>query len=346
MEMFHWMRLRGHGRASSLLLLAVAALAFTASACGDDSEDDSDPNAAYATVRRYEGVTDPAEAGRRVAAGFVPLISDIPGFIAYFWVDAGNGVMFSTSVFRDRAGAEQSNVTARDWVRENLAPLLPNPPQITAGPVVARKENATTATMYATVRRYEGAIDPPEVARRVREGFLPIISGIDGFVAYYFLDAGAGVMLSTSVFRDQAGALQSNAAAADWVRQNLAPLLPNPPQITAGNVVAHAPVAPSDPCAPSASFEQCRSATNEAACTQSGGTWAQVGRGGLTCQCPTGQGNCPCTDSDQCLARCVSLSTSGDACRQVSSGFCAAQSPFPGCVCTLDRLGANVLCVD
>jgi hypothetical protein len=41
------------------------------------------------------------------------------------------------------------------------------------------------------------------------------------------------------VFRDQAGAEQSSAAAADWVRENLAPLLPNPPQITAGDVVAH-----------------------------------------------------------------------------------------------------------
>jgi hypothetical protein len=27
----------------------------------------------YATVRRYEGITDPAEVGRRVREGFVPL---------------------------------------------------------------------------------------------------------------------------------------------------------------------------------------------------------------------------------------------------------------------------------
>ncbi len=47
----------------------------------------------YAAVRRYEGVTDPGEAGRRVAEGFVPLLKDIPGFVAYYWVDAGGGVM-------------------------------------------------------------------------------------------------------------------------------------------------------------------------------------------------------------------------------------------------------------
>jgi hypothetical protein len=91
----------------------------------------------YATVRRYEGVTDPDEAGRLVKEGFVPLLSQIPGFVAYYWVDAGGGVMVSTSVFEDESGARDSNRRAADWVRENLAPLLPNAPQITAGEVVA-----------------------------------------------------------------------------------------------------------------------------------------------------------------------------------------------------------------
>jgi hypothetical protein len=93
----------------------------------------------HATVRRYEGVTDPSEAGRRVNEGFVPLISKVPGFVAYYWVDAGGGVMISTSVFQDQSGAEESNKRAADYVRENLASLLPKPPQITAGEVVAYK---------------------------------------------------------------------------------------------------------------------------------------------------------------------------------------------------------------
>ena len=93
----------------------------------------------YVTVRRYEGVTDPSEAGRRVNEGFLPLISEIPGFVAYYWVNAGSGVMVSTSVFQDQSGAEESNRTAADYVRQHLAPLLPNPAQITAGEVVASK---------------------------------------------------------------------------------------------------------------------------------------------------------------------------------------------------------------
>jgi hypothetical protein len=93
----------------------------------------------YAAVRRYEGVTNPSEAARRVNEGFVSLISQIPGFVAYYWVDAGGGVMISTSVFQDQASAEESNRRAADYVRQNLVSALPNPPQITAGEVVAYK---------------------------------------------------------------------------------------------------------------------------------------------------------------------------------------------------------------
>ncbi|BDM74538.1 hypothetical protein HEK616_80250 (plasmid) [Streptomyces nigrescens] len=91
----------------------------------------------YAAVRRYEGVTDPAAAGRIVREGFVPLMRQVPGFVAYYWIDAGNGVMVSISIFHDQAGAEQSVSTAAEFVRDNLATLMPNPPQVTAGEVVA-----------------------------------------------------------------------------------------------------------------------------------------------------------------------------------------------------------------
>ena len=91
----------------------------------------------YATVRRYDGVTDVREATRRVNEGFIQIVREIPGFVAYYWIDAGGGVMTSMSIFQDRASAEESNARAADYVRENLVAVLPNPPQITAGEVVA-----------------------------------------------------------------------------------------------------------------------------------------------------------------------------------------------------------------
>ena len=92
----------------------------------------------YAAVRRYEGVTDRAEVARLVEEGFVPLVRQVPGFVAFYWIDAGNGVVASTSVFQDQAGVEESTLRASNFVRDNLASLLPAPPQITAGEVVAR----------------------------------------------------------------------------------------------------------------------------------------------------------------------------------------------------------------
>ena len=95
-------------------------------------------NSAYLTVRRYDGVTDSKEAARRVKEEFIPMISKLPGFISYYWVDEADGVMVSVSVYETREAEEESNRIAADFVKKHIAPLLPNPPQITAGQVVAR----------------------------------------------------------------------------------------------------------------------------------------------------------------------------------------------------------------
>ena len=93
----------------------------------------------YATVRRYEGVSDPSEVGRLVDEGWLPIISEMPGFVAYYMVDAGDGVIVSTSIFEHKDAEEQSNWRAGQFVAQREASLLPNPPQITAGEVVAHK---------------------------------------------------------------------------------------------------------------------------------------------------------------------------------------------------------------
>jgi hypothetical protein len=93
----------------------------------------------YAAVRRYEGVTDPQKVAQVAQEGFVPIISEMPGFVAWYLVDAGEGVMVTTSVFEHKDAEEQSTFRAGEFIAENLAPLMPNPPQITAGEVEAYK---------------------------------------------------------------------------------------------------------------------------------------------------------------------------------------------------------------
>jgi hypothetical protein len=93
----------------------------------------------YVAVRRYEGVTYPQRVAQLVDEGFVPIISELPGFVAHYLVDAGDGVTVSTSVFEHKDAEEQSTFLAGEFVAEHLATLLPNPPQITAGEVLAYK---------------------------------------------------------------------------------------------------------------------------------------------------------------------------------------------------------------
>jgi hypothetical protein len=94
--------------------------------------------------------------------------------------------------------------------------------------------------MFAAIRRYHTDPDSvSEVARRVNEGFLPLISEMSGFVAYLALDAGQGEYGTLSVFEDQASAEESNRVAEEWVAENLRELLPSPPDYAAGEVVAY-----------------------------------------------------------------------------------------------------------
>ena len=91
--------------------------------------------------------------------------------------------------------------------------------------------------MYATVRRYAsdgGLVDAiVENEAEVRD----LLTGIDGFRAYYILRAPDGSAASVSVYDDAAGAEASNTAAAGWVRDNLPELAAaGPPEITAGDV--------------------------------------------------------------------------------------------------------------
>jgi hypothetical protein len=94
--------------------------------------------------------------------------------------------------------------------------------------------------MHVAMRQYQvapGSVD--EITRGVNEGLLPIIKDVYGFQAYYAVDAGGGRIASVSVFEDRAGAEESTRLAADYIRQNMASLFPNPPEVLQGEVVVH-----------------------------------------------------------------------------------------------------------
>ena len=92
--------------------------------------------------------------------------------------------------------------------------------------------------MFASIRR--GDVVPgaaPEIAQRVEESFLPMISGEPGFLAYYFVSAPDDQAVAITIFEDREGAEASSRKAVEWVKENIASLVPSPLQITEGEVL-------------------------------------------------------------------------------------------------------------
>jgi hypothetical protein len=100
----------------------------------------------HATVRRYEGIdqTKKDELTRKVGESLMPTLSKLPGFNGYFLIESGNGVFTSVGLFDTSAEGDESTRVAASWVRdEKLEMILPNPPKVTAGEVIAHKTNGT-----------------------------------------------------------------------------------------------------------------------------------------------------------------------------------------------------------
>jgi hypothetical protein len=88
----------------------------------------------YGAIRTYR-VTDAEELSHRVRDEFVPMVRDVPGFIAYYIVDHGGGAISSITICEDREGVEESTTRAADWVSERAAPLIESGPEIRIGEI-------------------------------------------------------------------------------------------------------------------------------------------------------------------------------------------------------------------
>ena len=95
----------------------------------------------HATIRRYEGVdtTRINELVRKVDETFVPQIRELPGFAGYFLIEADNGVLSSIRLFETPEQMNESTKLVSNWISdENISRVIPNPPEITRGKVVAQ----------------------------------------------------------------------------------------------------------------------------------------------------------------------------------------------------------------
>ena len=91
----------------------------------------------YAAIRQGKAKAGMAEElARRIKEGAIPIISDVPGFQAYYVIYAPDDTVTAISIFNDYAGAEESNKRGLVWIEQNLTPLLVGPATATSGPVI------------------------------------------------------------------------------------------------------------------------------------------------------------------------------------------------------------------
>ena len=96
----------------------------------------------HVTIRRYDAIdrTRISELVEETEVCLIPRMSKLPGFIGYYLIEAGNGVVASINFFDTAAHAEESSRVVCDWLREKrLKTALPNPAHVTFGEVVARE---------------------------------------------------------------------------------------------------------------------------------------------------------------------------------------------------------------
>ena len=93
----------------------------------------------YSSIRRYTTNPDDAVAIIELIkqSNIEERIGTLPGFLAYYIINCGDGVLLTINVFEELADAEQSDTIAAEWVKEFVLPnhSLP-PPEITIGKVV------------------------------------------------------------------------------------------------------------------------------------------------------------------------------------------------------------------
>ncbi len=218
--------------------LDIAALAAVNDGANliDDMMDDS----VFVSIRVYDGV-DPIyhdELVRLADEGFLPIMRESEGFVGYNLLPAGD-MLAAISLFDTAEEASASNEAARDFVAENLAPLLPNAPTIAEGQIdvmyVADGDSMmmdeSMSSLYASLRIYQvNNMQNLEESNNLAKAYLlPALQEAGGLFSYYSLSDGIDTIAGLNIYESEANALAANDIAAAFVSDNMMDWLPDDP---------------------------------------------------------------------------------------------------------------------
>ena len=95
----------------------------------------------HAVIRRYKvRLGTVASAAQHAETSLLPEMNQLPGFVAYYLLDAGDSVLASISVCETRDGADAAAALAAEWFRSDWPSFKLIPPEITDGEVLVHAE--------------------------------------------------------------------------------------------------------------------------------------------------------------------------------------------------------------
>lgn len=217
----------------------------------DDMMMGDDMSALYASLRIYD-VPDMGNleaANELVKAYLLPALHEAGGLVSYYALNDGDDTIAGLNVYDSEEQALAANDIAAAFNAEHTKDFLPDDPLIVKGELgvaalaeVHMGENLVGAAeaderAFVSIRVFDGLnpADMDAIVHHASTGFLPIINTHDDFIAYFQLPAG-DTAVAVNIFASAEGASASNAAAADYITEHMAPLLPNPPHILEGTI--------------------------------------------------------------------------------------------------------------
>lgn len=92
----------------------------------------------YAAIRKYSIIPGSVEeVMQRIEGGFLPIISEASGYLAYYALRVGTNEVITISIFDTLTGAQESTPLAFEWVQKYIADLVQGVPEVTVGQVFA-----------------------------------------------------------------------------------------------------------------------------------------------------------------------------------------------------------------
>jgi hypothetical protein len=147
----------------------------------------------FASIRGYYvHMATPRELAQRVGEDFADRLSEQQGFVAYDFLDCGDGEAMSISVFREASQAYDSRELARRWTEEHLPDMEMTITDSLHGPVVEDRSRSGRAR-WASVHGHRGS-DAASLADAVMAR--------DGAVACRVIDVGRGELLTVGLFAE------------------------------------------------------------------------------------------------------------------------------------------------